>query len=233
MGARYAIYFAPPRESLLWQAGCQWLGRDPSTGEALRQPGVPGWAAAHLAQWTFAPRLYGFHATLKAPFSLVNGCDEPALHAALEQFAVEREPFPLPLLQVAILSGFLALRPAARSHALHALADDCVVRLDHLRQPPDESELARRRSAGLTPRQETLLAKYGYPYVLEEYRFHLTLTDRLLPECGARLLPWLAGHFARALGEPLRVDGICLFIQDRPGAAFRLARRFAFAAARR
>ena len=33
--------------------------------------------------------------------------------------------------------------------------------------PPSEAELARRRAAGLTPRQDELLMRWGYPYVLE------------------------------------------------------------------
>ena len=39
---------------------------------------------------------------------------------------------------------------------------------------------------GLSERQIELLDAYGYPYVFEEFRFHMTLTDRLADSDAAR-----------------------------------------------
>jgi putative phosphonate metabolism protein len=228
MYPRYAVYFAPPDDSLLWQLGCRWLGRDAQRDRALEQPQLPGLTRARIADLTAAPRLYGFHATLKPPFALAGGYAADELHAALAEFARQRAPFPLPPLEVGMLAGFIALRPIAASAALDALARDCVVELDRWRAAPGADELTRRRATGLGARQEAMLARYGYPYVLDEFRFHLTLTDRLPAHEAQSLRERLAEHFTDALRQPLAVEGVCLFAQERPGAPFTLTRRYDF-----
>ena len=224
--ARYAIYHAPRPDSVLWQAGCRWLGRNPATGEVLDQPAVPGMSGERLHRLTASARLYGLHATLKPPFHLAPGRGHDALDQALEQFAGSC-PAPRSLhLRVAPLSGFLALQPVDDDPALLQFASACVAQFDAFRAPPDEAELARRRAAGLNARQEALLLQFGYPYVLDQFRFHITLTDRLTPEDRASLQPWLAAHLADALREPLTLSDICLFVQPAPQAPFRLLRRY-------
>jgi hypothetical protein len=164
---------------------------------------------------------------LKAPFRLAAEESPARLCDALAGFALERAAFALPALKVGSLSGFLALLPTARSEALHGLADDCVRAFDRFRRPADGSELARRRSAGLSERQDALLARFGYPYVLDEFRFHLTLTERLQPDDSTVLEPWLEQHFLAALREPIVVADLCLFVQERPDVPFCILQRFA------
>lgn len=226
MNARYAIYFAPSEASLLWRTASRWLGRDAARDAALDQPQVPGYSAQEVAALTRSPRQYGFHATLKPPFYLDQGQSVAALSEALARFAQDRVGFALPELEVASLSGFLALLPKARSDALHALADDCVTAFETFRRLPEASELARRRAAGLTVRQDALLARFGYPYVLDQFRFHMTLTGALGEPDRARLRPWLQRHFAGPLEEPIQVQDLCLFVQERPDAPFLILRRF-------
>jgi putative phosphonate metabolism protein len=226
MSHRYAIYFAPSEASLLWRTGSRWLGRDAAQDIPLAQPGVPGHGAEQVSALTQSPRLYGFHATLKPPFRLAKEQSAAGLRDALATFTRERDAFALPALEVASLSGFLALLPAGRSEALHALADDCVTAFDRFRRPPEPSELARRRRAGLSQREEVLLARFGYPYVLDAFRFHMTLTERLEPHAGTGLKQWLQQHFIAALREPIVVADLCLFVQERPDAPFRILQRF-------
>lgn len=128
------------------------------------------------------------------------------------------------------LSGFLALRPVLENDQLNALARDCVTDLDRFRAPAAADELASRRRAGLTVRQDMLLLRYGYPYVLEEFRFHLTLTEPLDATESAALRGPLSEHFCAALRQPAHVDAVCLCEQDCPGTAFRLTHRYAFGA---
>ena len=225
MSTRYAIYYAPAQGSLTWQAGCRWLGRDAATGAMLEQPAVPGLTHDEVRRLTASARMYGLHATLKPPFHLADGSSASALERALSAFAAARAPIPNLGVQVAQLAGFLALQPAAPNPALMRLADECVVHFDQFRRPAGEAELARRRANGLGARQEALLARYGYPYVLDQFRFHITLTDRLAPEELAALQPWLSRYFSDAMRVPLTLDDICLFVQDGPGAPFRLASR--------
>ena len=97
---------------------------------------------------------------------------------------------------------------------------------DQFRRPAEASELARRRSAGLSERQDALLVRFGYPYVLDEFRFHMTLTERLEPRVSAGLKPWLQQHFAAALQAPAMVADLCLFVQERPDVQFRILQRF-------
>jgi putative phosphonate metabolism protein len=229
MQARYALYFAPDSDSLLWKRGCCWLGRDAECDRTLAQPAVPGWTPERVRALTEQARRYGWHATLKPPFALREGCEPQTLVERLAAFCACRRSFDLAPLTVARLAHFIAVRPAAASAPLQALADACVTEFDDLRAPLAASDAARRRAAGLNSRQETLLQRYGYPYVLDQFRFHLTLTEALDAAAAQRLLPWLTDYFADALRQPIAVSGVCLFVQVEPAAHFRLVRRFTFA----
>ena len=226
MTARYAVYFAPAETTALWHAGCHWLGRDPRSGAELPQPEVNGWSAERIMRITASPRMYGFHATLKPPFHLAEGRTLEQLASALQELAARMQACIVPPLSVAPLDGFLALQTSGHEDKLSALADACVTELDRFRRLPSAEELARRRAARLSARQDELLAQFGYPYVLDQFRFHMTLTERL-PRADANLLwPWLRKHLAAALAMPLRCDDLCLFVQDGPGQAFLLLQRF-------
>ena len=226
MNARYAIYYAPSPDTPLWHEGCRWLGRDPQRDVPLDRPQVPGYPLTRLQALTTSPALYGLHATLKAPFRLAKGCTPYSLREALGRFAAHRSSFTVPQLEVIEVSGFLALCPVERCAALHALADDCVTVFDEFRRAPDAEELARRRAFRLNPLQDVYLQRYGYPYVLEAYRFHITLTERLDSADAQKLRPWLSDFLSEALCEPAVVDTVCLFVQESPGTAFRLTDRF-------
>jgi putative phosphonate metabolism protein len=226
MTVRYAVYFAPADTTALWQAGCQWLGRDPRSDAELPQPEVDGWSAERIVQITASPRMYGFHATLKPPFRLAEGRTVAQLASATRELAARLQAFIVPQLSVTSLDDFLALQPAGHDTKLSALADACVTELDSFRRLPSAQELAQRRVARLTPRQDELLAQFGYPYVLDQFRFHMTLTERL-PRADANLLgPWLRDYLAHALAVPSRCDNVCLFVQNGPGEAFLLLQRF-------
>jgi hypothetical protein len=140
---------------------------------------------------------------------------------AAEACAAECQPFDLPLLQVEELDGFLALVPVGPCAALQSLADACVRATDIHRLPPSDAELARRRAAGLSAEEESLLQRWGYPYVMQRWRFHMTLTDR----SGGALKPAAEAHFAQALAMTRRVEEICVFTQAGPGSPFLIAER--------
>jgi putative phosphonate metabolism protein len=227
MTARYAVYLAPAQTSPLWQAGCAWLGRDAAVDVELAQPVIAGIPREQLLALTAAPRRYGFHATLKPPFRLTAGVTRDELIEALRALANRMQGFTVPQLQVDVLSGFIALRTAHRSDALQRLADACVVELDQYRLAADPGELLNRRAHGLSAAQEALLARFGYPYVMSEWRFHITLTERVDGPQRDVLLAFLPSYFASALAEPMRCDDICLFVQARCDTHFTLHSRFA------
>ena len=229
-GRRFAIYYAPPPDGALARFGNRWLGRSATTGRPWKQPTVPGLDARRLREITATPRRYGLHATLKPPFALARGFEAAELYAAVAAFAGARRSFPMPQLAPGVLGGFLALRPAAACAALDRLAADCVRAFDRFRAPAAEVELARRRT-GLTRSQEAMLAAWGYPYVLDEFRFHFALTGRLEPAERRRVLRALAPLAAPACAGPQPVEEICVFAQRDRAAPFRIVGRFAFASA--
>ena len=217
---RLALYWAPEEADTLHERGSTWLGRDAATGAALAQPAVDG---IDLAQATADPRGDGLHATLKPPFRLADGY--AAARDAAAALAARTAPFELPPLAVPDLDGFLALRETAPCPALHAFADACVTVLDDHRTPPDAAEVARRRPERLTEAQRDHLTRWGYPYVFEEWRFHVTLTRRLGPEEKAVLMPAVTAFLGDAPARPRRVSAVSLFVQPAPGAPFTIAER--------
>lgn len=230
--ARYAVYWSPHPDTRLAAFGRAWLGRDAETGAATA-PLAGGdlveqsWRAA-IAD----AALYGFHATLKPPFRLAEGHDAEALDAAVHALAASScRPFELQL-RLADLDGFLALVPDGNHAEASELAARCVAVLDVFRAPADAAELARRRAAGLTRREEELLQRWGYPYVMDAFRFHMTLTRRLAPEARALFRNVLEPLVAEVCALPVEVADLCLFEQPRPGAPFVVRRRFPFAASR-
>ena len=227
IAARFAIYAVPGTGStdaagaLLREKAEQWLGR--SVSGAPVTPGVPvGWTREAVDAMTASARRYGFHATVKAPFRLADGRTPAELDAALARFAANCACVAVPRLSLARLGGFFALIPGAEAVELHALADEVVTGFDGFRAPATEAELARRAPASLTARQRELLKAWGYPYVLDEFRFHLTLTDRIPEGQRSAVERTLTGWFAASIGATVPVDALALFAEAEPGAPFTL-----------
>lgn len=218
--ARIAVYYAPAKADPLWRRATSWLGRDPETNAPCTQPEIAG-----IAEATADPRLYGFHATLKPPMRLAHGTDWAALVETAERVAGGIAPFDLPPLAVQDTFGFLALRETRASAQLQALSDAFVAGLDMHRAQPSEAELARRRRSPLTPAQDAMLVRWGYPYVFETWFFHMTLTRRLSAPEHTMFRPAAEDYFAAALAESRRVEDVCLFTQPEARAPFTLALR--------
>lgn len=217
---RFAIYYLPP-EGALERFGAAWLGWDVAAGLPAPHLDVPG-----LATVTATPRKYGFHGTLKPPFRLAEGTSPSGLHAALQAMAATQAPVAAERLVVAALGRFLALIPANDSAGLAALAARCVTDFDSFRAPASAAELDKRRASGLTPRQDALLARWGYPYVLDEFRFHMTLSGKLPPEELKRLRA-AAEVALPPLSRPYVFQGVAL-VGERPGGTFQLIHRYTF-----
>ena len=225
---RYAIYYAPRVGSLLWSFGSRWLGRDALTGERFNPFPVVGLAAERVAALTASPRLYGFHATLKPPFHLAPGVAERALLAAVDAFAGARRPFTSSPLELNALGRFLALTPQRPVRQLDRLAAECVAAFDPLRAVPTEGERTRRRARDLTERQEAYLCRWGYPYVMDEFRFHMTLTAPVAGAEARHLREALEPLVAPFVFQSLRMDAICVFAQEEASEPFRLIHRAPF-----
>ena len=218
---RYAIYFAAEQTDPLMQLGNSWLGRDPFTGAALGQPAVAGISMDRLLALTGEPRRYGFHGTMKAPFSLHDGKSEQDLVAACEGFAADVSAFQIAGLNVSRLGRFLALTPIAEELELNALAAASIIAFEPFRAPLAQADLERRRRSNLTGRQDAYLTRWGYPYIFEEFRFHMTLSVSLESETEAASLEGAAcKHFEPVTRKMMTCASIALYAEPERGAPF-------------
>lgn len=212
---RYAIYFTPAPGPLA-DFGAAWLGWDPVQGVCVAHPEIDS-LPQPIAEITATPRKYGLHATIKPPFRPHAATTESALCAALEAFCADQPIITLDGLSVAQLGRFLALRPVGDTTNLNSMASKAVRAFDPFRAPLTEAELAKRRAGGLTAAQDALLQTWGYPFVMEEFRFHITLTGKLPKAEGKALVPRLEALLDPRLPWPFLIDGLALMGEDLAG----------------
>ncbi|GHC27228.1 phosphonate metabolism protein [Gemmobacter nanjingensis] len=221
---RYAVYYAP-RAGAFAARAAEWLGWDPVAAEPRPQPQLPGLPAA-VADLTAEPRKYGFHGTIRAPFRPADGLGQDEVAAGVAELASRLKPAVCDHLRLVNLHGFLALIPEGGEAALQALGAAVVEGTDALRAPLNEAEIARRRPERLSSRQRALLDRWGYPFVMEEFRFHLTLTSSLSAPDAAAARNVLEPHFAPVLPQPFAIEDLCLFGEDGAGR-FHFLHRYA------
>ena len=223
--ARYSIYVVPRGD--LFATGSAWLGWDSALGRAVPQPDLPDLPVA-LATLTARPRKYGLHATMKPPFRLAEGRTEPALRDAVRAYCATRPAVTIPALALRRIGRFLALVPFEPVEELAGLAAETVRTFEPFRAPLTPQELEKRRGSRLSARHEQLLNEFGYPHVMEQFRFHITLTGPLDQPAQDTVEGILAAHFARHTGRPLVVSDLALMGEDRDGM-FHLLHRYALA----
>lgn len=220
---RYAIYYTPASGPLA-DFGAAWLGWDPVQGVKVQHPAIPG-LPRPIDEITETPRKYGLHATIKPPFRPLAGTDESTLCTALETFCAGQPTIRHDSLNVAQLGRFLALRPEGDESLLNDMAAHAVRAFDRFRVPLSEGEIAKRRASGLTPAQDALLQTWGYPYVMEEFRFHITLTGKLPKAEGKALVTQLEEIMTPLLPRPFLIDGLALMGEDETGKFHQITRQ--------
>lgn len=222
---RYAIYYAPEPGSALDALGRAWLGTDVHAAV----PAAGRLTPARLAEITASPKRYGFHGTLKPPFALnpVNRAED--LLAAARVFARSRAPVEIPPLELAVIGKFIALSPVAESAALERLAAACVRAFEGYRMPLSAEQQDGYKLNKLTVHQEQMLEHWGYPYVMEEFRFHISLTDRIDDDDERAAVMELLAPLARpVLGAPIMIRDIVVFAQDGAGQPMTPVERIPF-----
>jgi hypothetical protein len=226
---RYAIYFAPRPDSAWWSAGSEWLGRCALGDQAMTQSYPPSISPEKFAQLTAHPRRYGWHATMKAPFVLREDADFNQLKDELARVCAQFKSFELPTLQVTRLDDFLALTPLGDVTEICRVERACVMQLNSLAAPLPPDELLRRRSAGLSLAKDAMLLQWGYPHVLDYFRFHISLTGPLR-DCSELQIQSII-NFAAAKFNSLpacQFESLAIFAEPERGADFVLLEHFMF-----
>ena len=228
---RCAVYFVPEVHGDWWHAGSQWLGRCAASGVTYPPPVIDGVDATVFQACTAAPRRYGWHATLKAPFRLAAGQSLLTVQSALRDLAHRLPAFDMPPLQVTRMGSFLALVPQGDLSQIQAAAAACVTELHPLAEALSVADLARRRKTRLTPEQDRLLLAWGYPWVLDEFRFHMSLTgplNDLSPDAQNAVQAAASAHFE--VLPTCRFGHLALFVEPQAGASFELVDTMALSA---
>lgn len=220
---RFAVYFAP-RPGRFATAAAALVGWDNLSGTPVAHPDLPG-LPAPLADLTTNPRKYGFHGTVRAPFRPAPGVTAQDVSGVVQALSQQLDPATCSGLQLANLHGFLALTLSGDPSEINTLAAQVVRATNPLRAPLLPEERAKRRPESLSPRQRLHLDTWGYPHVMEDMHFHLTLTNRLAGDQADQVARILSAHLAPVLPNPFTIDDLCLFGEDDSGS-FHLLHRF-------
>jgi len=214
---RCAIHFIPAIDHPLTVAAARWLGRDPYTGARVTAV-AEGLIADHHAYLTAAPRRFGFHGCLKAPFALVGHRQLAELEHALDRFSQTIDPVHVPATRIAMVDQCFALLPVDPVPALGELAGRVVIEFDSFRRPFAEEESKGHSLRPLNARQLSYLLAWGCPDVLDQFRFHMMLTGPVERDECEHVSAVLHRFFGPLAGAPMLVDQIALFIEPEPSA---------------
>jgi hypothetical protein len=219
---RYAICFTPPASDPLSLVAANWLGRNVFSGDMLEPPAVRGLGIHEIAFHTAVPRRYGFHGVLKAPFHLSGDMSESQLLRDLMRFAGTFAPFQISRLEIARLGSFYSLMPSAPCEQIQYLASAIVQEFDRYRAPLSEADIERSDPDGLSAAQFANLHRWGNPYVMDEFRFHMPVTGSINAIDMLRIEPALRTIFEPVLREPVMVSNVALMIEEGTGGPFRV-----------
>ena len=209
--SRYAIYYIP--DLPLFQIGSDWLGWNSITGQETT-------LSADHRRITDRPRKYGFHATVKPPFSLASNSTQDDLHDAFQTFCASVSPATGSTLKISRLGRFLAMTQDVQSNEVTELAASTVSHFDKFRAPLSDQDIAKRRQRRLTPQQDALMLRWGYPYVMQEFKFHMTLTGPLAPNEIDAIEHDANTRFQEFIGQPLKIASLALLGEDSDSGRF-------------
>lgn len=221
---RVAIFYAPASKSPLAKFGSEWLGWDVENAFEVNHPNIPN-LPAPISNIVATPQKYGFHGTLKAPFNLNSARSLDELRGALHNFGHQTSKFTIGRMKVARLGNFVALIQEDPSDQLQIVASNVVKLFEEFRAPLSEYDIAKRRKANLSPRQDELMLKWGYPYIFDEFKFHLTLTGKLDESDAERTKLVLIEHLSSILSNPMEAVDICLY-GEREDGRFEIIERY-------
>jgi hypothetical protein len=233
MPNRYAIFFAPNPGSSLDLLGKNWLGRCAETNTPVKHTAVPSLNSSEIHELTKNPRHYGLHGTIVPPFVLQDKFSRADLVDHVKIFAQSQLPFAFDQFTLKEIGLFLALVPEDQG-MMATLAETCLREFHGFRKQPPQKELERRKAAKLTFVQQQLLQKWWYPYVLEEFKFHITLTGSIKnKKKRATVMQALSKLMDKICHEKQPVEDLCIFHQSDTKSPFTIIERIPLGADRR
>jgi hypothetical protein len=158
---------------------------------------------------------------------LRDGAGEADLVAAFDRFVATPRALPVITPVVRAIGSFIAVVPDAPSAALSQLADDSVRDFENVRAPLSAYDRGRRLKSPLTPQQIEHLDRWGYPYVFEEFRYHMTLTGSLPAAKREAVLPFLQAEFAKLGVASMEIGHAAIFKQPSSDQRFTVLRHAA------
>ena len=194
--------------------GSSWLGWDTISGQPASQPEAG--SAVKIQEITDAPRKYGLHATIKAPFRLANNVTVLELEQQFKILCGSIKPIVFNL-KLSELSGFFALTPTVKNTELRELHTKVVCELDEFRAPPTKDELIKRRRNQLTAEQDQNLIKWGYPYIFEDFYFHITLTGKIPEDFRNKVKDEIENFFQPVLQQKINLSELALVGEAKDG----------------
>jgi putative phosphonate metabolism protein len=223
---RYAIYFVPEPETELATFGSRAIGYDAQSGVDVEFHDHAFFRQPEARERTESPRRYGFHATLKAPFELAEGLSIEELLSAAELFAARHAPVELGRLRVRAIGSFLALTMTKPADEVNTFAAQCVREFDAFRAPMSAADRERRLAAQLTEQQRANVDEWGYPFVFDDFRFHMTLTGRLHGRDNVKQAVAALSAIYAGVDGPITLCALAVAEQSRRDARFRVRARF-------
>ncbi|WP_160008409.1 DUF1045 domain-containing protein [Rhizobium sp. 18055] len=219
---RYAICFTPAANDPLSHAAANWLGRNVFSGEMVEPTAIRGLSIHEVAFHTAVPRRYGFHGALKAPFRLAAEVSEAQLLRDLMRFCGTLTPFHIQRLEVARTGGCYSLVPSLPCDRVQYLASAIVQQFDGFRAPLSDADIERSDPDGLSAAQFANLHRWGSPYVMDEFRFHMPLTGPVSLADMPRIEHTLRSLFEPVLTEPVKISNVALMMEEGNGGPFRV-----------
>ena len=223
--SRYAVYFSPPEADYLSKFLAGWFGWNAHNGQNVPYHILEN-LNYDLSDITKEQYRYGFHGTLKPPFSLVDTKNLNDLKLALVELSKSIKKFEIPSISLKVLNGFVAIVSTTENRPIMALAKKCVEELDLFREVESVERIQRRRSRTFSKSEEYNLKRWGYPYVMDNFQFHLTMSGRLKPEVLKNVIEVLNSELQGVLNKPLPIGEICLFGENASNGNFQIIQKF-------
>ncbi len=229
--ARYGIFFAPHDDSPLGVYGATVLRRKATSTNEWVNPLIPI-SFENTPVWRACierPAHYGFHATINAPFELHDQHSTEELFDDIRAFCKQQQPLLLTNIAPRLTHRYDALAFDDQPADIKNFAATCATRFEKYRAPLTAADTKRRQKKALSASQIKHLQTYGYPYVFDDFNFHMTLSGTM-PDDDNGFLRWLGVLFWEMVPETPRLDRLSVFKQEDRKSAFTRIADFPFSA---